>query len=390
MSRNYYVMSLIAVISLCIISPTLGQTDRFIARVGKYSVQLRIPVGGLSAGQETDVELHIADASQDDPVQGPPPVVNAKLVATVTMPIMASMPSQTPKIHQEGVAGDYGVVMFFPHGGDYLLKLSIVPPGDSSFSVTFKLPVGDAKANSAIKRPLTLPYSLSISTLPATPKNGEEVQITANVHRQSDGEIIKDFDTVHERKLHLIIVRKDLQFFSHEHPELDSNGNFMLKYTFPSGGDYQIFADSAPKGAGSVVVSTSLKVSGESIPGSARSLENKTSDAVDGVVVRLQNSIASLMSGRTQSVTFSLTDAAGAKITDVEPWLGAAAHLILIHQDSTTFVHSHPDETSSNNGRNGFLTFNARFPKSGIYRGWLQFQRSGKVSTAVITVKVAQ
>ncbi len=385
---NYFRLSLIAAVSLLVSCPTFGQSDGYLARVGKYSVQLRVPAAGLNAGQEIDVELHIADASQDDPVQGAPPVVNAKLAATVTMPLMASMPAQSPKTHQEGVAGDYGVILYFPHGGDYLLRLSVTPPGETPFSVTFKLPVGDALVGSALKRPLTMPYSLVLNTTPAVVTSGINTELRVNIRRQSDGAIVKDFDTVHERKIHLMIVRKDLAVFSHEHPELDADGNFKLSFTFQTGGEYQIFADSAPKGAGAVVVSTGIKVNGPAGNAVARSLEVNLSDVVDGVNVRLQNPLTSLKSGRTLALNFSLRDSNGANITNVEPWLGAAAHLILVHQDALTFVHSHPDETSPNNGKNGMLTFNARFPKPGIYRGWLQFQREGKVSTGVITVKV--
>ena len=102
--------------------------------------------GGLFAEEETDVEFHVADASQDDPVQGAPPIVKAKVAARVTMPTMAAMPAQSPKTHTEGVPGDYGVVLYFPHGGEYQIDLTITPPGDKAFTVSYKVPVGDAQA----------------------------------------------------------------------------------------------------------------------------------------------------------------------------------------------------------------------------------------------------
>src|SRR5579862_7993597 len=84
-----------------------------VQKSGKYAVELRLPAEGLYAGEEADVELHISDTSQDDPVQGAPPIVNATVAATVTMPTMLAMPTQKPKMHREGVPGDYGVVLFF-------------------------------------------------------------------------------------------------------------------------------------------------------------------------------------------------------------------------------------------------------------------------------------
>jgi hypothetical protein len=46
-----------------------------------------------------------------------------------------------------------------------------------------------------------------------------------------------------------------------------------------------------------------------------------------------------------------------------------------------TFVHSHPVERGDVAARTGYVTFTARFPKVGLYRGWVQFKRYGSVRT---------
>jgi hypothetical protein len=87
-------------------------------------------------------------------------------------------------------------------------------------------------------------------------------------------------------------------------------------------------------------------------------------------------------------VAFSLTNAAtGKPIRDLQPWLGAMAHLMLIHENGESFVHSHPDETDPRNGRNGTITFLCRLPRPGLYKGWVQFKRAGKIETAPFVVK---
>jgi hypothetical protein len=51
-----------------------------------------------------------------------------------------------------------------------------------------------------------------------------------------------------------------------------------------------------------------------------------------------------------------------------------------MHEDAATFVHSHPADDRS-------MDFLARFPKPGMYRGWLQFQRAGRIETAEFTFR---
>jgi len=202
---------------------------------------------------------------------------------------------------------------------------------------------------------------------------------------------VTEFDTVHERQIHFMVVSADMQHFAHEHPVVGSSGGkFTLTYTFPTGGEYHLFADVAPKGAGSQILMQPLHVNGpaQTVVGSARFTPSLT-DTVDGVQIHLAAEPTKFPVGRSLNITFTVKDATtGASITDLEPYLGAMAHLMLIHEDGVTFVHSHPDETDPTNGHQGSLTFLARFPKPGYYRGWLQVQRGGVVETATFTWEV--
>jgi hypothetical protein len=391
MSVAALVCCLSAAVTLC---PTPGSAQTVPAvvtrKAGKYGVDLRLPEQGLFAQNETDIEFHVADLSQDDPVQGPPPIVKAKVTARITMPTMASMPAQSPKTHAEGVAGDYGVVLYFPHGGDYQIDLTITPPNDKAFTVSYKVSVGDAKAVNGSKKPTPKPYTLEVRSEPVSPEAGKPAELTIVVQSRETRKPVSDFDIVHERQIHFMIVSADMQHFAHEHPVLGSDGKFTLNYTFPTGGEYRLFADVAPKGAGSQILMQPLLVRGpaQKSVGAARFTPSRT-DTVDGVQVALATDPATFPVGRSLEVSYTLKNAAtGAPITDLEPYLGAMAHLMLIHEDGSTFVHSHPDETNPTNGHDGTITFLARFPKPGFYRGWLQFQRGGTVETATFTWEV--
>ena len=363
--------------------------NQTVRTVGNFKIEMRVPVDGLYAEEETDIEFHVSDTTQDDPVLGAAPIVNAKVIASIMMPAMPSMPQQEPKIHQEGVPGDYGVVAYFPHGGDYHLTLTVTPPGAKPLTVTFLLSVEDAAARKG-KPAQHKPYTLEV-TPSVPPQAGIATTLTIIVRSRTTGQPVTEFDTTHTKKIHFIVVSKDLAYFSHEHPELGADGSWTLPYTFPTGGEYRLFADTAPHGAGSQVVMQPMIVGGSAGspgPPSVKLAPTSTIAPTDGVQVRMQTNAQTLTSGKMLPLTFDLTDAqTNLPITDLEPYLGAMAHLILVEQDAATFVHCHPDETDPMNGHKGSLTFNVRFPKAGVYKGWIQFQRAGKVSTAAFVVR---
>ncbi len=386
--------SAVALIALCALAWSLcasaqNALQNPLQKSGKYVVELRIPAEGVFAEEEIDIELRLTDSSQEDPVQGAPPIVKANIAALLSMPLMPSMPKQKPKTHSEGVPGDYGVIVYAPHGGDYLLQLTITPPNEKPFTVNFKLSVLDA-TDAKKRKPKPKPFLLEMESKPAKPVAGQPAELTLALRSRATKQIVTDYDVVHEQLMHLIIVSKDLRQFAHEHPALGEGGKFTLRYTFPSGGTYHLFTDVAPKGAGSQVLMQPLQVEGDAPPKFA--LNDKDAlPVVGGVRLAFQNDKGALMARRALNLQFEMKDeASGKPITDLQPWLGAMAHLILIHEDGTTFVHSHPDETDPQNGKNGSLSFLARLPKPGLYRGWVQFQRDNAVHTAPFGVRAKE
>jgi hypothetical protein len=195
-------------------------------------------------------------------------------------------------------------------------------------------------------------------------------------------ENVTAFDEVHERLIHLFVVRDDLGTFSHEHPALDADGLFRLQFTFPTGGIYRVFADVAPKGAGSQVLMATVSVSGTpgerfELAAARRALSGQAAEAQ--VSWRLASE--KLPAHKTEALRVDLMQPSGAPVVDLQPWLGAMRHLLVVHSDGTTFAHAHPDEASAGIVQNGQLSFGVHLPKPGLYRAWLQFQRAGQIKT---------
>jgi len=360
-------------------------------RAGRHEVALRLPADGLYAQEEMEIEFRVVDTSQVDPVLGPTPVVRARIQATIDMPSMPSMPRHEEAAHPEGVPGEYGVHPTFAHGGEYRMRLAVSPPGEDGFAVEFALNVLDA-GGARKRKPGPRPFSIELASKPKKPRAGEPADLEIRVRaRERPKEAVSAFELVHEKLLHLLIVRDDLGYFGHEHPELGPDGVFRLRYRFPAGGQYHLFTDTAPRGFGSQVMMARLKAEGKAAePFHLGKAGRDPVKSVEGVQVELA-ATGSLPAKKTMAITFHLKDAAtGSAITDLQPYLGAMGHLILVHQDAVTFVHSHPDERQAGAGRDGTVPFLVRFPKAGLYRGWTQFRRNGNILTSDFVVQAVE
>jgi hypothetical protein len=194
--------------------------------------------------------------------------------------------------------------------------------------------------------------------------------------------IVRRFSIVHERPMHLFLVGDGLEYFAHEHPVPQRDGVFMLDARLPKPGPYMVIAEFLPEG-GTPQTFQQAFTTGEAFARPANPAVDTAPRTVDGMRVSLDASKA--VAGETRPLTFRIEDAAsGAPVTDLEPYLGASAHLLIVPVDLTEAVHGHPTEE----GHGAILSFAPLIPRSGSYKLWIQFQRAGRVSTASFVIGV--
>lgn len=203
-----------------------------------------------------------------------------------------------------------------------------------------------------------------------------------------EGEPVRDLEVVHEKLLHLLMVSSDLSWFAHEHPELRPDGELRLPFTFPHGGTFTLFHDFTPRRAGMQVVPVELQVAGDAPPPAALELTPRTV-SVDGYTATLETPVP-LRSIRTLELAVSLARA-GQPVTDLEPFLGALGHLIVVRADRQQFVHSHPLPAPAGQAAAAGprVVFSAQFAAPGRYKAWAQFQHEGRVLTVPFVFDVA-
>ena len=74
-------------------------------------------------------------------------------------------------------------------------------------------------------------YNVNVQFDPATPQASKPTSLSLVVTEQKVGEPIRDFDIIHDKLMHLIIVNKeDLSHFTHIHPKLGQR-NWYFSYS---------------------------------------------------------------------------------------------------------------------------------------------------------------
>jgi hypothetical protein len=81
------------------------------------------------------------------------------------------------------------------------------------------------------------------TSLPAGTKSAYAFRIVG-----PDGRPVTDYRPTHDRKLHLIVVRRDLSGFAHVHPTIADDGTWSVPLQLTEAGSYRVFADFAPAG----------------------------------------------------------------------------------------------------------------------------------------------
>ncbi len=244
----------------------------------------------------------------------------------------------------------------------------------------------------------TTDYALTFETTPRLVWAGEQARLVFRVSHPRTGEPVRDFTVVHDEPYHLFVVSQDMNTFFHLAPTQQSDGSFAIDLTVPAPGPYRVYSDFLPAGGTPQIIARPLLTAG--FHGDLQALAARLvpdpvpTKTVDDLGIELRLEPRQPISGRETKLTFHLTDArTGQLVTDLQPYLGAWGHTLVLSEDLIEYIHSHPVDQVPAGARatlagGPMVTFEAFFPKPGLYRSWTQFKRRDRIATVTFTFRV--
>jgi hypothetical protein len=186
-----------------------------------------------------------------------------------------------------------------------------------------------------------------------------------------------DFEEFHERKLHLIVLSRNLVDYWHLHPTMGRDGSWSIELPAMAPGSYRVFADFQPAGGEPLTLGSDIAV-----PGPIEQAVMPPADHTDDVGRYRVTMTGHALVGES-TLSFGVAEDGDAVRT--EPYLGAAGHLVAVRAGDLAFLHVHPQPRKDDDTN---ITFVAEFPSAGTYRLFVDFAHEGDVHTAAFTVDV--
>ncbi len=242
---------------------------------------------------------------------------------------------------------------------------------------------------------------VDFGTDPAGPDPGDAVELSYTVRDAEGGDPITNLPLDHERPMHTILVGDDLKSFAHIHPRARDDGSYRVQTTPPDAGTYKLYTEFV-SGGEKVLDRRELAVGSGDREGANLS-PNLSPKTVRGTTVVLDVP-EKIRAGEPVHLEFELTDD-GEPVTDLSPYLGAAAHVAIVSEDGEVFAHGHGEAKDTEEAAHGGgdhedvahsvpETFGPgvhtdhTFEGPGLHKLWAQFERDGRVITAPFVVEV--
>lgn len=229
----------------------------------------------------------------------------------------------------------------------------------------------------------------------------------------------------HEKLMHVIGVRDDLNEFFHIHPahqitddihyavtgerliELPE-GMFTIRHAFRSPGRYKLWSQVAKDGTTHTFGHREIVVAGEGESprktvsfGRNAIVEHSAQDGTREFFQVAFELSEPVVKGEEIDLSFDVHTASGQEVA-VEPYLGAAMHLVVIKDDLKRFIHAHPEAPGGSDNHHGAIPaipevyahgsgedraesgavdetvdFHVTFPEAGLYKAFAQFRPGG-------------
>ncbi|HTA44638.1 MAG TPA: heavy metal-binding domain-containing protein [Bryobacteraceae bacterium] len=257
-------------------------------------------------------------------------------------------------------------------------------------------------------------YKLDFHTVPAAVKPGQKIKMFFRFLHPDTGAVVTKFEAVHEKQFHLFVISQDMEHFEHIHPVEAPDGTWTIETVLPKAGYYKVLCDFLPSGGAAQFLAQPLVTAGyegDLESGSAHLVaDTNLTKTVGDITAKVTYDPPEFQIALYGHMTYFLTDTASGKpITDLQTYLGAFGHTLIMSEDMEDYVHSHPLDIlalpDDDGGPPQFLippgadlekirggpevTFEGLMPKPGLYRAWTQFRRNDQVRTFAYTFHVS-
>jgi hypothetical protein len=240
------------------------------------------------------------------------------------------------------------------------------------------------------------PYQLEISSL-AMPSAGQSDTFMLRLTQHNKPVTPNDLVETHTKKLHVMSIDPSLTDYKHEHPTYNENTQlYEFTTTLNNSGTYRVIADIKPKDDDEHhYVTTTIDVPGTPKPLVWATLDPgqyETHKKVGNLNFTMQMDTQNVVAGNDVMLTIMITDDKQQPFTQLEPIMGAYAHLVGFNTHNEDLLHTHPmgEKPQAENDRGGpNVEFHLHFEKPGFYRLFAQFQVNGADVFVPFDVNVA-
>lgn len=237
---------------------------------------------------------------------------------------------------------------------------------------------------------------------PATGRPGQAVTLTYRLVDAESGETIRDLLISHERPMHLIIVSRDLTQFQHIHPELAADGSYQVETVLAEAGTYLLFNEFTWNGQ--TVLDRRELVVGQPTTAEAELAPDRSPETVNQVTVALTGT-EHIRADEATTLTLTVTKE-GQPVTDLAPYLGAAAHVAVVSEGGDDFAHTHGEVRTGDTAGHGEhgdheashdqlpaafgpeITIEHTFSEVGRYKVWVELNHGGQIIPVAFVVEV--
>ena len=238
----------------------------------------------------------------------------------------------------------------------------------------------------------TEPTIKAIVTTKAPLEVGQKAEAIIRLTKKDGSPVLlSDLKEAHTMKFHLLIIDPSLTDYHHEHPQpTQTPGEYSVSFTPHKPGPYRAWADIVPVATDTqeyAMTDIAASTHGESI--SERNV--KMQDEVEGLKYEIVFNKARIVADQALMGKLRITQPDGKVFTQLEPIMGASAHIVGFSEDYKTIVHIHPmgaEPTAETDRGAGSLEFHIEPEQPGLMRLYAQVQIGGVSKFARFTLQV--